>query len=226
MRAPAPLLAGSLLLASVLLSAGIWSWSALKSAPRLGTWTETGTVIQWITDSTIYIGSGPSAAEYTLDPSEFDSSPTIEAGDWVKFWVASIPETLYSPFWGTAEGADWRIIKVQSQRGTWTARDYSYRAAAARAAAQPGFGLNLQTVRWVGSIAGALVAVFVVVGLQARLAPGPSPKGSPRVNERPLPDATAARFSGSDRSVLGCSLALALAVLAATVLLSWWLFAR
>ncbi len=97
------------------------------------------------------------------------------------------------------------------------------RVAAARAAAQPGFGLNFQTVRWVGSIAGLLVALFVLVGVQARLAFAPSGNGSHGGPERFVPGATASRFSGSDRLVLGCSLGLALAVLATAVLLSWLL---
>jgi len=222
-RTPAPLLAGSLLLASVLLSAGIWSWMRLDNAPRVGTWTDTGTVIQVIGDPPeyLYIRSGGSAFEDTIDFSEFDSSFQLDEGDQVTVSVASVPETVYSPYLGTSEIGDRHIVKVQSQRGTWTAKDYSDRVAAARAAAQPGFGLNFQTVRWVGSTAGLLVALFVLVGVQARLAPAPSGKGSPGGPERFLPGATAARFSGSDRLVLGCSLGLALAVLAAAVLLSW-----
>ena len=136
-------------------------------------------------------------------------------------WVASVPETVYSAYWGTSEIGDRHIVKVQSQRGTWTANDYSDRVAAARAAAQPGFGLNFQTVRWVGSIAGLLVALFVLVGVQGRLASVPSVNGSHGGPERFVPGAAISRFSGSDRLVLGCSLGLALAVLAAAVLLSW-----
>jgi hypothetical protein len=222
-RTPAPLLAGSLLLASVLLSAGIWSWMSLNNGPRLGTWTDTGRVIQLIGEPPeyVYLGTGESAVEDKIDLSEFDAAPQLEEGDQVTVWVASVPETAYSPYWGTYEIGDRRIIKLQSKRGAWTARDYSNRAAAARAAAQPGFGPNFQTVRWVGSIAGVLVALFVLVGLQARLASAHSGKGSPREPETLLPDATATRFSGSDRLVLGCSLGLALVVLAAAVLLSW-----
>ena len=221
-RTPAPLLAGSLLLASVLLSAGIWSWMSLNNGPRLGTWTDTGRVIQLIGEPPeyLYIRSGESAVEDTIDLSEFDSPPQLEEGDQVTAWVASVPETVYSPYWGTAEIGDRHIIKLQSQRGTWTATDYTYRVAAARAAAQPGFGLNFQTVRWVGSIAGLIVALFVLVGVQARFLCAFS-KGSLREPETLLPDGTANRFSGSDRLVLGCSLGLALVVLTATVLLSW-----
>ena len=40
-------------------------------------------------------------------------------------WVASVPETVYSAYWGTSEIGDRHIVKVQSQRGTWTAKDYS-----------------------------------------------------------------------------------------------------
>ena len=222
-RSPAPLLAGSLLLASVLLSAGIWSWMRLNNAPRVGTWTDTGTIIQVIGDPPeyLYIRSGGSAFEDTIDFSEFDSSFLLDEGDQVTVWVASVPETVYSPYWGTSEIGDQHIVKVQSQRGTWTANDYSDRVAAARAAAQPGFGLNFQTGRWVGSIAGLLVALFILVGVQGRLASAPSVNGSRGGPERFVPGATASRFSGSDRLVLGCSLGLALAVLAAAVLLSW-----
>ncbi len=39
----------------------------------------------------------------------------------------------------------------------------------------------------------------------------------------PRPSGPTQRFSGSDRLLLGCSLGLALAVLAAAVLLSWLL---
>jgi len=209
----------------VLLSAGIWSWIRLNHAPRLGTWTDTGTVIQLIGEPPeyLYIRSGESAVDDTIDLSEFDSPPQLEEGDQVTVWVASVPETVYSPFWGTAEIGDRHIIKLQSQRGTWTATDYTSRVAAAQAAEQPGFGLNFRTVRWLGSIAGLLVALFVLVGVRARLASAPSGKGSPGGPERFLPHATAARFSGSDRLVLGCSLGLALAVLAAAALVSWLL---
>ena len=222
-RIPPPFLAGSLLLASVLLSAGIWSWMSLNSGPRLGTWTDTGRVIQLIGEPLeyVYVSTGQSAIEDTIDLSEFDAPPQLEEGDQVTLWVASVPETAYSPYWGTSEIGDRRIIKVQSQRGAWTSKDYSTRVAAARAAAQPGFGLNFYTVRWVGTMAAVLVALFVLAGVQARLALAPSGKGSRRGPDRHQRDATTARFSGSDRLVLGCSLALALAVLAASVLLSW-----
>jgi hypothetical protein len=210
-------------LASVLLSAGIWSWMRLNNAPRVGTWTDMGTVIQLIGDPPeyLYLRSGESQFEDTIDFSEFDSSFQLDEGDQVTVWVASVPETVYSPYWGTSETSDRHIVKVQSQRGTWTATDYSNRVAAARAAAQPGFGLNFQTVGWVGSIAGLLMALFVLVGVQARLAGAPWGNGSPGGSERFLPDTTAARFSRSDRLLLGCSLGLALAVLAAAVLVSW-----
>lgn len=116
----------------------------------------------------MYIGSAELQAEYTLDASEFDSPPQIAEGDLVTVWVATVQETVYSPFWGTAQRIDWRIIKLQSQRGSWTARDYSYRAAAAQAAAHPGFGWNYQTVQWVGLIGGSLMALFFLVAVRAR----------------------------------------------------------
>ena len=107
------------MLASVLLSAGVWSWLWLNSAPRLGTWTDTGTVIQLIGEPVeiVYMGSGESAVEYNFDHSEFDSSPQIEEGDRVTVWVASVPDSQ------STVSYDWRIIKLQSQRGTWTAKD-------------------------------------------------------------------------------------------------------
>jgi len=221
-RAPAPLLAGAVVLASVLLSAGIWSWIGLNNAPRVGTWTDVGTVIQLIGDPPeyVYLRSGESAFEDTIDFSEFDSSFQLDEGEQVTLSIASVPETVYSPFLGASESSDRRVVKVQSERGTWTALDYASRVAAARAAAQPGFGLNFQTMRWVGPIAGLLVAVLVVVGVQARLAAVPWLNRWPAGSERFLPDATAKRFSGSDRLLLGCSLGLALAVLAAAALLS------
>lgn len=211
------------MLASVLLSAGIWSWTRLNDAPRVGTWIDMGTVIQLIGEPPeyLYIRSGESLFEDSIDLSEFDSSFQLDEGDQVTVWVASVPETVYSPYWGTSVTSDRHIVKVQSQRGTWTATDYSNRVAAARAAAQPGFGLNFQTVRWVGSIAGLLVALFVLVGVQARFAAAPWGNRSPGGSERFLFDSAAARFSGSDRWLLGCSLALALAVLAVAELLSW-----
>src|SRR5947199_9586440 len=95
-RSPAPLLAGSLLVASVLLSAGIWSWMRLNNAPSVGTWTETGTIIQVIGDPPeyLYIRCGASTCEDTIDFSEFDSSLLVDEGDQVTVWVASVPETV------------------------------------------------------------------------------------------------------------------------------------
>ena len=107
------------MLTSVLLSAGIWSWMRLNNAPSVGTWTDTGTIIQVIGDPPeyLYIRSGGSAFEDTIDFSEFDSSFLLDEGDQVTVWVASVPETVYSPYWGTSEIGDRHIVKVQSQRG-------------------------------------------------------------------------------------------------------------
>src|SRR6476646_1631097 len=90
-RAPAPLLAGSLLLGSVLLSAGVWSWTQLNYAPRVGTWTDTGTVIQLIGEPPefLYMRSGESTVEDTIDLGEFDPPPLLDEGDQVTAWVAS-----------------------------------------------------------------------------------------------------------------------------------------
>jgi len=198
--------AGLVLAGSVLLSIGLLSWlsSTIWLDTELGTWTVTGTVARIDGDpsSLAYVNLGTIGEDYTLVGDEFDSKPSITEGDHVVLSIANDSDPHSYVY-------DWRIIKLESSKGTWTARDYSTKAAAATALIHPGFGLNPDTLRWIASIFGVALCAVAFMGLSRR---------------RAHPDANVAR-STTDRGVVGCSIAIGVAMLIAAVVVGTWLHA-